>query len=188
MVFDDLEDTQKGPFCKPYGQLFFENLEKIPSFQVIHKYLTCLTEAKKKIQQAITILDEVLKKGNERLKQIEEPKEMQYIFGKVTSSRVEIEKEIEHLSEDRREIDKLISLYSEKGIFAMPLRDFMTIFDADHAIKVEKKKSETDELYYTDIKGKDLEACAGFDNLNKVMTGHLIKKILAGTEEQKEQS
>ncbi len=186
MVLDDLEDPQKGPFCKPYGQLFYENLEKIPSFQVIQKYLTCLSEAKQKIQQAVTILEGILQKGSEKLKEINEPEKMQFMFGKITSSRVEIEKEIEHLSQDRREIDKLISLYSEKGIFSMPVREFMTIFDSDYAIKVEKKKTETDELYYADIKGQDLEGCAGYDHLNKVMTGHLIKKILMPTEEHKE--
>ena len=184
MVLDDLEDTKKGPFCKPYGQLFYENLEKIPSFQVIEKYLHCLAEAKQKTKQAITILEGILQKGAEKLKEIDEPEEMQYMFGKVTSSRVEIEKEIEHLSQNRREIDKLISLYSEKGIFAMPIREFMTIFDADYAVKVEKKRTETDELYYTNIKGKDLDDCPGFDHLNKIMTGHLIKKILAGKEEE----
>lgn len=186
MVLDDLEDPQKGPFCKPYGQLFYENLEKIPSFQVIERYLTCLSEAKQKIQKAVTILEGVLQKGSEKMKEIKEPDKMQFMFGKMTKSRVEIEKEIEHLSQDRREIDKLISLYSENGIFAMPVREFMTIFDSDYAVKVEKKNTETDELYYTDIKGQDLEGCAGFEHLNKIMTGYLIKKVLTTAEETKQ--
>ena len=186
MVLDDLEDPQKGPFCKPYGQLFYDNLEKIPSFQVIEKYLICLSEAKQKIQQAVTILEGVLQKGSEKMKEIKEPEKIQFIFGKMTSSRVEIEKEVEHLSQDRREIDKLISLYSERGIFSMPVRDFMTIFDSEYAIKVEKKNTETDELDYTDIKGQDLDGSAGFEHLNKIMTGHLIKRILNATEGKKE--
>ncbi len=184
MVLDDLEDTKKGPFCKPYGQLFYENLEKIPSFQVIEKYLGCLSEAKDKMQQAITILEGVIQKGGEKIREIEEPAEIQQTYGRVTSSRFEIEKEIEHLAQDRREIDKLLSLYSEKGIFAMPIREFMAIFDVDYLIKVEKKRAETDELYYTDIKSTDLDDCPGFDHLNKVMTGHLIKKILIKKEKQ----
>ncbi|MBE0432551.1 hypothetical protein IBX73_03685 [candidate division WOR-3 bacterium] len=178
MVLDDLEDTKKGPFCKPYGQLFYDNLEKIPPFQVIAKYLSCLSQAKDKIQQAITILEGVLQKGADKIKEIDEPEEVQRTYGRVTNSRFEIEKEIEHLAQDRREIDKLISLYSEKGILTMPVRDFMTIFDADYSIKVEKKRSESDELYYADIKSKDLDDCAGFDHLNKIMTGYLIKKVL----------
>jgi hypothetical protein len=178
MVLDDLEDTKKGPFCKPYGQLFYENLEKLPSFQVIEAYLNCLSEAKRKIQQAVDILEGSLQKGTEKLKEIEEPEQMQFMYGQVTGSRVEIEKEIEHLSQDRREIDKLISQYSENGIFAMPVHNFMTIFDAEYTIKVEKKRTESDELYYTDIKGKDLSGCAGFEHFNKVMTGYLIKKIV----------
>ncbi len=182
MVLDDIEDTKKGPFCKPYGQLFYENLEKMPSFQVIEAYLNCLTEAKLKIQQAVAILEGTLKRGTEKLKEITEPEEMQFMFGQVTASRVEIEKEIEHLSEDRREIDKLISRYSEKGIFAMPVHDFMTIFDAEYTIKVEKKRTESDELYYADIKGKDLSGCAGFEHFNKIMTGYLIKKVLTEKE------
>jgi hypothetical protein len=112
---------------------------------------------------------------------------MQFMFGQVTGSRVEIEKEIEHLSQDRREIDKLISQYSENGIFAMPVHDFMTIFDAEYVIKVEKKRTESDELYYTDIKGKDLAGCAGFEHFNKVMTGYLIRKVLTGKEESEQE-
>jgi uncharacterized protein YajQ (UPF0234 family) len=179
MVLDDLEDTKKGPFCKPYGQLYYENLEKLPSFQVVEAYLFCLSEASQKIQQAVAILEGILEKGATKLKDIDEPQEMQHLYGKLTSSRVEMEKEIEHLSEDRREIDKLISLYSEKGVFAMPIHEFMSIFDAEYAIKVEKKRTDSDELYQADIKGRDLDGCAGFDHLNKVMTGHLIRKVLS---------
>lgn len=187
MVLDDLEDTKKGPFCKPYGQLFYENLEKMPSFQVIEAYLNCLSEAKQKIQQAVAILEGTLQRGSEKLKEIDEPEEVQFMFGQVTGSRVEIEKEIEHLSQDRREIDKLISQYSESGIFAMPVHDFMTIFDAEYAIKVEKKRTESDELYFTDIKGKDLAGCAGFEHFNKVMTGYLIRKVLTGKEDPEQE-
>ncbi len=68
----------------------------------------------------------------------------------------------------------------------MPVREFMTIFDSDYAVKVEKKNTDTDELYYTDIKGQDLEGCAGFEHLNKIMTGYLIKKVLTTAEEKKE--
>jgi hypothetical protein len=187
MVLDDIEDTQKGPFCKPYGQLFYDNLKKMPSFQVIEAYLNCLTEAKQKIQQAVAILEGTLQRGTEKLKEISEPEEMQFMFGQVTASRVEIEKEIEHLSQDRREIDTLISQYSEKGIFAMPIHEFMTIFDAEYSIKVEKKRTESDELYCTDIKGKDLAGCAGFEHFNKVMTGYLIKKVLTGKDDSCEE-
>lgn len=186
MVLDDLEDTKKGPFCKPYGQLYYENLEKLPSFQVVEAYLFCLSEASQKIQQAVTILEGILEKGATKLKDIDDPQEMQHLYGKLTSSRVEIEKEIEHLSEDRREIDKLISLYSEKGVFAMPTHEFMSIFDAEFAIKVEKKRTDSDELYHVDIKGKDLDGCAGFEHLNKVMTGHLIRKVLSRQEKAEE--
>ncbi|GAI22224.1 unnamed protein product, partial [marine sediment metagenome] len=31
MMLDSIEDLDKGPFCKPYGQLYYENLEKMPS-------------------------------------------------------------------------------------------------------------------------------------------------------------
>jgi len=31
MVFDSIENIDKGPFCKPYGQLFYDNLEKMPA-------------------------------------------------------------------------------------------------------------------------------------------------------------
>ena len=182
MVLDDLEDTKKGPFCKPYGQLFYDNLEKIPSFQVIEKYLQCLSGAREKLQHAITILEGVLQKGADKIKEIDDPGEVQRTYGRVTNSRLEIEREIEHLAQNRREIDKLVSLYSEKGIFTMPVREFMTIFDADYSIKVEKKKPESDELYYTDIRSKDLDDCAGFDHLNKILTGYLIKKVLVPKE------
>lgn len=186
MVLDDLEDTKKGPFCKPYGQLYYENLEKMPSFQVIEAYLFCLSEASQKIQQAVAILEGILEKGAKKLTDIDDPQEMQHIYGKLTSSRVDIEKEIEHLSQDRREIDKLIAMYSENGVFVMPIHDFMTIFDADYAIKVEKKRTDSDELYQAEIKGKDIDGCAGFDHLNKVMTGHLLKKVLARQEKAEE--
>ncbi len=178
MIFDDMEDTDKGPFCKPFGQLFYENLEKLPSFQIVEAYLSCLLEAQDKIQKAITILEGALKKGTERLKQISNPSELQYLFGKITSARGEIEKEIERLSQNRREIENLISEYSEKGIFCVPLKDFMTAFDAEYPIKVEKKNIDTDECYLTEIKATDLDGSAGFDHLNKVMTGYILKKLL----------
>ncbi|HEC78885.1 MAG TPA: hypothetical protein ENI34_07050, partial [candidate division WOR-3 bacterium] len=69
MVLDNMEDLDKGPFCKPYGQLFFENLEKMPSFQVVEAYLSCLLEAQDKIQKAISILEGILKKGADKLKE-----------------------------------------------------------------------------------------------------------------------
>jgi hypothetical protein len=182
MVLDDMEDIKKGPFCAPFGQLFYENLDMMPSFQVVEAYLQCLIEANSKIEKAIAILEGVLKKGSDRLKTIEQPEEMQYIFGKTTGSRGEIEKEIEELSQHRRDIDNLIASYSEKGIMSTPISSFMIAFDADYKVKVEKKRSDTEELYYTEIKASDLVGCAGFDHLNKVMTGHLLKKLL-----QKEQ-
>lgn len=178
MVFDSIEDIDKGPFCKPYGQLFYENLEKMPSFQVIEAYLSCLLEAQDKIQKAIAILEGVLKKGTDKLKEIQDPVKLQYMFGKATGSRGEIEKEIEHLSHNRREIDTLIAQYSEKGIINMPIRQFMTAFDAEFKVKVEKKNVENDELYNTEIKGSDLIGCTDFEHFNKVMTGYLLKKLM----------
>ncbi len=185
MVFDDMEDTERGPFCKPYGQLFFENLEKMPSFQVIEAYLSCLLEAQDRIQKAISILEGILKRGADKMKEIKNPMDLQYFFGKATKSRGAIEKEIEHLSQNRREIDNLIAQYSENGIFNMPIREFMTAFDSDYKVKVEKKRVDSDELYVTEIKGKDLVGCAGFDHLNKVMTGYLLKKLIKKREEKK---
>ena len=178
MVFDSIEDIDKGPFCKPYGQLFYDNLEKMPSFQVIEAYLSCLLEAQDKIQKAIAILEGVLKKGADKLKEIQDPVKLQYMFGKATGSRGEIEKEIEHLSHNRREIDTLIAQYSEKGIIDMPIRQFMTSFDSEFKVRVEKKNMESDELYNTEIKGSDLVGCTDFEHLNKVMTGYLLKKLM----------
>ena len=65
MMLDSIEDLDKGPFCKPYGQLYYENLEKMPSFQVIEAYLSCLFEAKDGIQKAISVLEGILKKGSD---------------------------------------------------------------------------------------------------------------------------
>lgn len=178
MVLDDLEDIQKGPFCAPFGQLFYDNLEKMPSFQVIEAYLSCLLEANNKIQKAIVILEGILKRGVEQLKTIDQPEDLQYIYGRTTGSRGEIEKEIEHLSQQRRDIDSLIARYSERGILDTPITSFMIAFDAEYKVRVEKKRSDSDELYYTDIKASDLTGCAGFEHLNKVMTGHLLKKLL----------
>lgn len=178
-----MEDLDKGPFCKPYGQLFFENLEKMPSFQVIEAYLFCLLEAQDKIQKAISILEGMLKKGSDKLKEIKGPIDLQYMFGKSTGSKGEIEKEIEHLSHNRREIDNLIAEYSEKGVLHMPIKDFMIPFDAEYKVKVEKKRSDSDELYLTEINGSDLSGCAGFDHLNKIMTGYLLKKLIKKKEE-----
>ncbi|KPK72434.1 hypothetical protein AMJ87_04825 [candidate division WOR_3 bacterium SM23_60] len=184
MVLDNMEDIEKGPFCAPFGQLFYENLEKMPSFQVMEAYLLCLVEANSKIEKAIGILEGILKKGNDRLKTIEQPEEMQYVFGKTTGSRGEIEKEIEALSQHRRDIDSLIARYSENGIMNTPISSFMIAFDAEYKVKVEKKRSDSEELYYTDIKASDLIGCAGFEHLNKVMTGHLLKKLLQKEQEQ----
>jgi len=178
MLFDDIEDTEKGPFCKPYGQLFYDNLEKMPSFQVIEAYLTCLMEAQENIQRAISILEGALKKGKERLKEVGDPADLQFIFGKIVGSRGKIEEEIEHLTKNRRQIDGLIANYSDQGILCVTLKDFMTAFDADYKIVVEKKKMESDELYLTDIKVTDLPGCAGFDHLNKVLTGYLLRKVM----------
>ncbi|MGB9721371.1 MAG: hypothetical protein ACPL28_07850 [bacterium] len=179
MIFDDMEDTEKGPFCKPFGQLFYENLEKLPSFQIVEAYLAFLLEAQDKIQKAIAILEGALKKGTERLKQLSNPTELQFFFGKITGARGEIEKEIERLSHNRREIENLISEYSEKGIFNVPLKEFMITFDAEYPIKVEKKHVDSDECYLAEIKAADLVGCAGFENLNRVMTGYILKKLLA---------
>jgi hypothetical protein len=183
MVLDDLEDKNKGPFCKPYGQLFYENLEKMPSFQVIEAYVSCILEAQDKIQKAIAILEGILKKGSDKLKEIKEPINLQYLFGKATTSRGEIEKEIEHLSQNRRELDSLISKYSESGVLKMPIKEFMSAFDSEYKVKVEKKRVDSDELYYTDINGNDLIGCAGFDYLNKVMTGYLFRKLIKEKED-----
>jgi hypothetical protein len=43
---------------------------------------------------------------------------------------------------------------------------------------VEKKKIDSDELYMTDINVTDLPGCVGFDHLNKVLTGYLLKKVM----------
>jgi len=182
MIFDDIEDSEKGPFCKPFGQLFFENLEKMPSFQIVEAYLACLLEAQDKIQKAIIILEGALKKGTERLKEINNPAELQYFFGKITGARGEIEKEIERLSHNRREIENLISEYSEKGLFNVPLKEFMITFDAEYPIKVEKKHMDSDECYITEIKAPDLVGSAGFEHLNKVMTGYILKKLISKRE------
>jgi len=160
MMLDDLEKIEKGPFCKPYGQLFYENLEKMPSFQIIEAYLLCLFETQDRIGKAISILEGILKKGSDKMKEIEKPVDIQFMFGKITSSRGEIEKEIEDLSRNRREIDLIISQYSEKGILNMPIREFMTAFDTEYKVKVEKKRGDSDELYCTEIKGSDLIGCA----------------------------
>ncbi len=178
MIFDDMEDRGKGPFCKPFGQLFYENLEKMPSFQIVETYLACLLEAQGRIQKAIAILEGALKKGSERLKDIENPAELQFFFGKITVARGEIEKEIERLSHNRRDIENLISEYSEKGIFNVPLKEFMITFDAEYPIKVEKKHVDSEECYITEIKASDLVGCADFDHLNSVMTGYILKKLL----------
>lgn len=182
MIFDDMEDTAKGPFCKPYGQLFYDNLEKLPSFQVIEAYLSCLMEAQEKIQRAISILEGALKKGKERLKEVGEPGDLQFVFGKIVGSRGAIEEEIESLTKNRRQIDEVIASYSDKGILNVTLKDFMTAFDADYKIVVEKKKTDSDDLYLTDIKVADLSGCAGFDHLNKVLTGYLLKKVMKAEE------
>jgi hypothetical protein len=177
-----MEDSEKGPFCKPYGQLFFENLEKMPSFQVAEAYLACLLEAQNKIQRAITILEGALKKGADRLKEIKSPGDLQFLFGKITVAKGAIEQEIEKLSQNRREIDGLIANYSEKGLFNVPLKEFMVTFDSDYVIKVEKKNADTNEFYMTEIKATDLVNCAGFEHLNKVMTGYMLKKLMARQE------
>jgi hypothetical protein len=178
MLFDDMEDNEKGPFCKPFGQLFYDNLQMMPSFQIIEAYLACLIETQDRLNRAISILEATLKKGAERLKELDKPAELQFYYGKITNSKGAIEKEIEHLSQNRRAIDNLITAYSEKGILDMPIKDFMTTFDAEYAIKVEKKKPDSEELYSTTIKATDLAECAGFEHLNKVMTGYLLKKLL----------
>ncbi|MCX7994998.1 MAG: hypothetical protein N3A65_04395 [candidate division WOR-3 bacterium] len=178
MIFDDMEDTEKGPFCKPFGQLFYENLEKMPSIQLVEAYLTFLLDAQERIQKAISILEGALKKGMERLKEIENPNELQFYFGKITSARGEIEKEIERLSHNRRDIESLISEYSERGIFNVPLKEFMLAFDAEYPIKVEKKHPDSDECYMTEIKAVDLVGSAGFEHINRVMTGYILKKLL----------
>lgn len=181
-MLDDIEDLKKGPFCKPYGQLFYDNLEQMPSFQVIEAYLACLLEAQDKIQKAIAILEGVLKKGSDKLRDIETPVDLQFMFSQLTNARGEIEKEIEHLAHNRRNIDDLISSYSEKGLLNMPIKDFMIPFDAEYRIKVEKKRSDSDELYLAEISGKDLKGCAGSEHLNKVMTGYLLRKLIAARE------
>jgi|UniRef100_A0A7C4TBM0 tetratricopeptide (TPR) repeat protein len=179
MIFDDMEDTEKGPFCKPFGQLFYENLEKMPSFQIVEAYLSLLLDAQDKIQKAIAILEGALKKGAERLKEIKNPSELQFYFGKITNARGEIEKEIERLSRNRRDIESLISEYSEKGVFNVPLKEFMLAFDSEYPIKVEKKHIDSDECYITEIKATDLIGCAGFEHLNRMMTGYILKKLLS---------
>ncbi|MEO0225772.1 MAG: hypothetical protein ABIL05_02345 [candidate division WOR-3 bacterium] len=178
MLFDDMDDTEKGPFCKPFGLLFYENIEKMPSFQVIEAYLSCLIEAQEKIQKAISILEATLKKGIERLNSIDKPSELQFVFSKISGSRGMVEKEIERLSQNRQAIDQLIAEYSNKGILNVPLKEFMTAFDAEYKLKVEKKHIDTNELYSVEINALDINGCAGFDHLNKVMTGYLLKKLL----------
>lgn len=184
MVLDSMEDLKKGPFCKPYGQLFYENLEQMPSFMVIEAYLRCLYDALDGLQKAISILEGVLKKGANKLKEVDQPLDLQHLFGAITKSRGEIEKEIEHLSQNRRNIDELIAHYSEIGLFNMAVKDFMALFDAEYRVKVEKKKIDTDELYIADINGNDLVGCAGLEHLNKVMTGYLLKKLMTSREKQ----
>lgn len=183
MELDFNEDLEKGPFCKPYGQLFYDNLEKMPSVQVIEGYLSCLLEAQDRIQKAIAILEGILKKGSDKLKQIDKPMDLQYLFGKTTGNRGEIEKEIEHLAKYRREIDAIIAQYSEKGIFEMPIKEFMTLFDSEFKVTVEKKKTDSEELYVAEINGNDLNGCAGFDHLNKVMSGYLLSKLMKKDEQ-----
>lgn len=178
MLFDDIEDTARGPFCKPYGQLFYENLEKLPSFQVIEAYLSSLVAAQEAIQRAISILEGALKKGTERLQDVTEPGDLQFVFGKIVGSRGAVEEEIERLTRNRRQIDEIVAQYTEKGILSVPLKDFMTAFDRDYKIQVEKKKIDSDDLYLTEINVSDLAGCAGFDHLNKVLTGYLLKKII----------
>ncbi len=178
MIFNDMENSEKGPFCKPFGQLFYDNLEKIPSFQIVEAYLSLLLDAQDKIQRAIAILEGALRKGTERLKEIQNPDELQFYFGKITSARGEIEKEIERLSHNRRDIESLIAEYSEKGIFNVPLKEFMIAFDAEYPIKVEKKHIDSDECYTTEIKASDLIGSAGFEHLNRLMTGYILKKLL----------
>ncbi len=173
-----MEDSEKGPFCKPFGQLFYDNLEKMPSFQLIETYLSFLLDAQDKIQKAINILEGALKKGLERLKEIENPNELQFYFGKITSARGAIEKEIERLSNNRRDLENLISEYSEKGIFNVPLKEFMLAFDAEYPIKVEKKHVDSDECYLTEIKAVDLIGSTGFEHINRTMTGYILKKLL----------
>ncbi|MBN2619979.1 hypothetical protein JXB22_02725 [candidate division WOR-3 bacterium] len=182
MVLDSMEDLEKGPFCKPYGQLFYDNLEQMPSFQVIEAYLRCLFDALDGLQKAISILEGVLKKGANKLSEIKTPLDLQHLFGTITKSRGEVEKEIEHLSQNRRNIDDLIAHYSEIGLFTMPVKDFMALFDVDFRVKVEKKRTDSDELYETDISGQDLAGCAGAEHLNKVMTGYLLKKLMTKKE------
>jgi hypothetical protein len=177
-----MEDLEKGPFCKPYGQLFYDNLEQMPSFQVIEAYLRCLFESLDALHKAIAILEGVLKRGANKLKEIETPLDLQHLFGSITKARGEIEKEIEHLSQNRRNIDDRIAHYSEIGLFNMPIKEFMALFDVDFRVRVEKKKTDSDELYETDISGRDLAGCAGVEHLNKVMTGYLLKKLMAKSE------
>jgi hypothetical protein len=54
----------------------------------------------------------------------------------------------------------------------------MIAFDTEYKVSVEKKRSDSDELYYTDIRASDLKGSAGFEHLNKVLTGYLLKKLL----------
>jgi hypothetical protein len=187
MIFDDMEDTNKGPFCKPFGQLYYDNLEKMPSFQVIQAYISCLLDAQDKIQKAIAILEGALKKGSDRLKEVDAPAEIQFFFGKIVGLRGVIEEEMEKLTKSRRLIDELIAGYSEKGVYCVSLKEFMTAFDAEYNVKVEKKNADTDELYYVDIKATDLAGCTGFDHLNKIMTGYLLKKLINKGEDKKSQ-
>lgn len=184
MLFDDIEDTSKGPFCKPYGQLFYENLERLPSFQVIEAYLSSLIAAQEAIQRAISILEGALKKGSERLQEVAEPGDLQFVFSKIVGSRGPVEEEIEKLTRNRRQIDEIISQYTDKGILSVTLKEFMTAFDREFKIQVEKKKMDSDELYMAEINVADLSGCAGFDHLNKVLTGHLLKKIMKKEKEQ----
>jgi hypothetical protein len=178
MLFDDIEDTAKGPFCKPYGQLFYGNLERLPSFQVIEAYLSSLIAAQEALQRAISILEGALKKGSERLQEVSEPADLQFVFGKIVGSRGPVEEEIEKLTRNRRQLDEIVSHYTNQGILSVTLKEFMTAFDREFKIQVEKKKMDSDELYMTEINVSDLTGCAGFDHLNKVLTGHLLKKIM----------
>jgi len=183
MAIDDMEDTKKGPFCKPFGQLFYDNLEGLPSVQVVKTYLTFLLQAQEKIEKAIAVLEGVIRKGGEKLTTIEDPSRLQHLYQKSITSKSDIETEIEHLSKTRRALDELIASYTEKGILGMPIRDFMSPFDAEYRVKVEKMETDTEKLYTVEINGTDLYGCAGFEHLNKVLTGHILKKLITRRKE-----
>ncbi|MEO0162236.1 MAG: hypothetical protein ABIL74_08190, partial [candidate division WOR-3 bacterium] len=76
------------------------------------------------------------------------------------------------------DLENLISEYSEKGIFNVPLKEFMLAFDAEYPIKVEKKHVDSDECYLTEIKAVDLIGSTGFEHINRMMTGYILKKLL----------